>query len=83
MNTPVTPVCTAEYWSIPQRGQAQLPGIQEHIDTKTKPIGALGQLETLAKSLSLIQGGHSGNYQHIFTLFDCYLFISRLLNIEI
>jgi nicotinate-nucleotide--dimethylbenzimidazole phosphoribosyltransferase len=65
MNTPVPPVFTAEYWHIPQLDQAQLPAIQGRIDTKTKPIGALGQLETIAKSLSLIQGYHSGNYQHI------------------
>jgi nicotinate-nucleotide--dimethylbenzimidazole phosphoribosyltransferase len=39
--------------------------IQQRIDTKTKPIGALGQLETVAQQLCLIQGHQSGNYQHI------------------
>jgi nicotinate-nucleotide--dimethylbenzimidazole phosphoribosyltransferase len=65
MHTPQHPVFTAKYWNIPQLDQAQLPDIQHHIDTKTKPIGALGQLESIAKRLSLTQGYHSGNYQHI------------------
>lgn len=65
MNTPNRSVFTAEHWNIPQLDQAQLPEIQRHIDTKTKPIGALGQLESIATKLSLIQGYHSGNYRHI------------------
>jgi nicotinate-nucleotide--dimethylbenzimidazole phosphoribosyltransferase len=65
MNTPEPAVFTADYWDIPELDQAQLSGIQQRIDTKTKPIGALGQLETIAKNLSLTQGYHSGNYQHI------------------
>jgi len=65
MHTPQHPVFTSEYWSVPQLDQTQLPGIQHHIDTKTKPIGALGQLESIAKRLSLTQGSHSGNYQYI------------------
>jgi nicotinate-nucleotide--dimethylbenzimidazole phosphoribosyltransferase len=63
MNTPEHSVFTAEYWNIPQLDQARLPEIQHYIDTK--PIGALGQLETIAKMLSLTQGYHSANYQHI------------------
>ena len=65
MNKPTPAVFTADYWNIPQLDHTQLPEIQRHIDTKTKPIGALGQLETIAKSLSLTQGYHTGNYQHI------------------
>jgi len=65
MNLSVPAVFTAEYWKIPQLDQAKLPQIQQHIDAKTKPIGALGQLESIAKNLSLIQGYHSGNYRHI------------------
>jgi nicotinate-nucleotide--dimethylbenzimidazole phosphoribosyltransferase len=65
MNTPVSIVFTSDYWNIPQLDHAQLPGIQNRIDTKTKPRGALGQLETVAKNLSLSQGYHSGSYQHI------------------
>jgi nicotinate-nucleotide--dimethylbenzimidazole phosphoribosyltransferase len=65
MHTPQHPVFTSEYWNIPQLDQAQLPSIQHHIDIKTKPIGALGQLESIAKKLSLTQGYHSGNYQYI------------------
>lgn len=65
MNTPVPVVFSADYWNIPHLDHAQLPHIQHHIDTKTKPLGALGQLETIAKKLSHIQGYHSGNYQQI------------------
>lgn len=65
MNTTVPAVFSSEYWNIPQLDQSQLATIQQRIDTKTKPIGALGQLENIATKLSLIQGFHSGNYQHI------------------
>lgn len=65
MHTSSSSVFTAEYWNIPQLDQSQLPSIQDRIDTKTKPIGALGQLESIAKMLSLTQGYHSGNYQQI------------------
>lgn len=65
MNPTAPAVFTAEYWNIPQLDQAQLPDIQKRIDAKTKPLGALGQLESIAKSLSLTQGYLSGNYQHI------------------
>ena len=65
MQTHQLPVFTSKYWNIPQLDQAKLADIQVHIDTKTKPIGALGQLETIAKRLSLTQGYHSGNYQYI------------------
>ena len=65
MNTPVPAVFTADYWTIPQLDQAHLPVIQQRIDTKTKPLGALGQLESLAQQLSMIQGYHLANYQKI------------------
>jgi nicotinate-nucleotide--dimethylbenzimidazole phosphoribosyltransferase len=65
MKKPVPAIFTADYWNIPQLDQAQLPDIQRSINTKTKPLGALGQLETIAENLSLTQGYHSGNYQHI------------------
>lgn len=35
--------------------------IQAKIDGKTKPLGALGQLETLAKQLACIQGMHTNH----------------------
>lgn len=35
------------------------PAIRHLIDTKTKPLGALGQLETLAMQLALIQGSET------------------------
>ncbi|MDW7690486.1 nicotinate-nucleotide--dimethylbenzimidazole phosphoribosyltransferase [Flammeovirgaceae bacterium SG7u.111] len=35
--------------------QALLPKIQHKIDFKTKPLGALGELETLAKKVCLVQ----------------------------
>jgi nicotinate-nucleotide--dimethylbenzimidazole phosphoribosyltransferase len=65
MNKLKKSVYTVEPWNIPQLDQAQLPEIQRHIDTKTKPIGALGQLESIATKLNLIQGYHSDNYQHL------------------
>lgn len=72
--TPSVPaVFTAEYWHIPQLDQDKLPSIQNRIDTKTKPLGALGQLETVAKHLSLIQGYHSGDYQQIHIHQPCIM----------
>jgi nicotinate-nucleotide--dimethylbenzimidazole phosphoribosyltransferase len=65
MHTTQHPVSTSEYWSIPQLDHSQLPSIQHHIDIKTKPIGALGQLEKIAKKLNLTRGYYSGNYTHL------------------
>lgn len=43
-----------------------MPEIQQVIDTKTKPLGALGQLEALAKQLTLIQSqGGEFSVNHI------------------
>jgi nicotinate-nucleotide--dimethylbenzimidazole phosphoribosyltransferase len=42
--------------SLNKNGLAE---IQQTIDTKTKPLGALGQLEDLARQLTLIQSQHS------------------------
>ena len=43
-------------WNIRPLDQSLLPAIRQRIDQKTKPPGALGQLETLATQLALIQG---------------------------
>lgn len=65
MQTPSPEVFTVDYWNIPLLDHSQQAYIQQRIDSKTKPLGALGQLETLAQQLSMTQGYHSGNYQQI------------------
>lgn len=42
-------------WNITPPDAALNAAIQHKIDTKTKPLGALGQLETLARQLALVQ----------------------------
>ncbi|WP_240919913.1 nicotinate-nucleotide--dimethylbenzimidazole phosphoribosyltransferase [Paraglaciecola sp. 20A4] len=42
-------------WQIQSLNSELLPAIDKHIDDKTKPLGALGQLESLARQLALIQ----------------------------
>ncbi|MBU2892164.1 nicotinate-nucleotide--dimethylbenzimidazole phosphoribosyltransferase [Colwellia sp. D2M02] len=42
-------------YAIPAVNRSQLSATQAKIDGKTKPVGALGELETLAKQLMLIQ----------------------------
>lgn len=42
-------------WNITAPDQALAAAIQHQIDTKTKPLGALGQLETLAQQVALVQ----------------------------
>ncbi|GHF78966.1 nicotinate-nucleotide--dimethylbenzimidazole phosphoribosyltransferase [Thalassotalea marina] len=39
--------------------------IQQQIDSKTKPLGALGQLEQLARQLANIQAQRTGQWQNI------------------
>lgn len=43
------------YWDIQSLNREHLPAIDKQIDNKTKPLGALGQLESLARQLALIQ----------------------------
>lgn len=42
-------------WTILPLDRSPEPAIQQHIDQKTKPLGALGRLEELACQLALIQ----------------------------
>jgi nicotinate-nucleotide--dimethylbenzimidazole phosphoribosyltransferase len=42
-------------WNITPPDAALTAAIQHKIDTKTKPLGALGQLEILARQLALVQ----------------------------
>lgn len=59
MNTATQPMITAETFQVPELDRTALPYIQQRIDQKTKPPGALGQLETLASQLALILGQSS------------------------
>lgn len=42
-------------WHIPRPDAALAAAIDHQIDTKTKPLGALGQLEALARQVALVQ----------------------------
>lgn len=44
-----------DYWSVSSLDLEAVATIQSHIDNKTKPVGALGQLEALAKQIALAQ----------------------------
>ncbi len=47
-------ILTQEYWQISPVDSQLRTAIRAQIDQKTKPLGALGELETLAESLALI-----------------------------
>ena len=47
-------VLSKEFWSITPLNQQKLTLIQQHIDNKTKPLGALGRLESMAAQLALV-----------------------------
>jgi len=42
-------------WNITSPDEALTAAIQHKIDTKTKPLGALGELESLARQVALVQ----------------------------
>ncbi|CCQ09413.1 Nicotinate-nucleotide--dimethylbenzimidazole phosphoribosyltransferase [Pseudoalteromonas luteoviolacea B = ATCC 29581] len=43
-----------QHFSVPKLNRTHEHAVQTHLDSKTKPLGALGQLETLAKQLALV-----------------------------
>lgn len=49
---------SADYWQITALNNQHELAIQQHIDLKTKPPGALGQLEILAAQIAKIQGAN-------------------------
>lgn len=65
MSKPTTGIFSHSYWNIAQLDTQCLAKIQQTLDNKTKPLGALGKLESIAKQLCQIQGQHSEHYQHI------------------
>lgn len=66
-------VLHAEYWHISKLDQDAVAQIQHRIDNKTKPLGALGQLEALAQSIALIQGQQNNDYTKIEINQPCVL----------
>lgn len=58
-------VCSSQYWSIAKLDDAKQTRIQQRIDSKTKPPGSLGKLETLAARLALIQSQHHSDIADI------------------
>lgn len=73
MNQPDVAPCHAEYWNIPKLDNSALADIQHIIDHKTKPPGALGQLEELASTLANIQGLTTNDYTKIQINQPCIL----------
>lgn len=55
MNTLTNNVFDPGYWAIPTLDDAVLTTIEHTIANKTKPLGSLGQLESLARQLAQIQ----------------------------
>ncbi|WP_158970549.1 nicotinate-nucleotide--dimethylbenzimidazole phosphoribosyltransferase [Paraglaciecola sp. L3A3] len=60
-----TSIFNPEYWQIAQLDESLLTAIQHKIDNKTKPLGALGQLEDIAANLALVQSLQTGQLTEI------------------
>lgn len=58
-------IYTAQFWHIPPLEYSYQAGIAQRIDSKTKPPGSLGALETLAAKLALIQAQHNNGIEEI------------------
>ena len=73
MNQQIPAIFSAAYWNIPNLDNAKLADIQHKIDNKTKPLGALGQLEALATQLALVQGLANNDYATISIKQPCIM----------
>lgn len=61
MTTTTDTMITPDTFSVPQLDRSAASQIQQRIDQKTKPPGALGQLESLAHQLALVLNQSTDN----------------------